>query len=144
LIRYTAVQGGPAFYVYSTNYLIDTDHGIIMEVVSSTANRTQEAETNRTMIDRVEDRFGLKPQCLIGDAAYGTAAMLNWIIEQKQIEPTRRCEINPNDSMAPMIDRTSPGMLKLTVTGVRRASCCKAIGASSVQLLSTGTHHVNR
>jgi transposase len=84
---YTAAPGGPAFYAYSTNYLIDTDHGIIMDVEPSTANRTPEVETTKTMIERVEDRFGIKPQRLIGDTAYGTAAMLNWIVEQKQIEP---------------------------------------------------------
>jgi transposase len=84
---YTAAPGGPAFYAYSTNYLIDTDHGIIMDVEPSTANRAQEAESTKTMIERVEDRFGIKPQRLIGDTAYGTAAMLNWIVEQKQIEP---------------------------------------------------------
>jgi transposase len=84
---YTAAPGGPAFYAYSTNYLIDTDHGIIMDVEPSTANRAQEAETTRTMIDRVEERFGIKPHRLIGDTAYGIAAMLDWIVEQKQIEP---------------------------------------------------------
>jgi len=84
---YTAAPGGPAFYAYSTNYLIDTDHGIIMDVEPSTANRTPEVETTKTMIERVEDRFEIKPQRLIGDTAYGTAAMLNWIVETKQIEP---------------------------------------------------------
>ena len=84
---YTAAPGGPAFYAYSTNYLVDTDHGIIMDVEPSTANRAQEAETTKTMINRVEDCFGIKPQRLIGDTAYGTAAMLNWIVEIKQIEP---------------------------------------------------------
>jgi len=84
---YTAAPGGPAFYAYSTNYLIDTDHGIIMDVEPSTANRTPEVETTKTMINRVEGRFGIKPKRLIGDTAYGTAAMLNWIVETKQIEP---------------------------------------------------------
>jgi transposase len=84
---YTAAPGGPAFYAYSTNYLVDTDHGIIMDVEPSTANRTQEAVSTKTMINRVEDRFGIKPKRLIGDTAYGTAAMLNWIVETKQIEP---------------------------------------------------------
>jgi len=84
---YTAAPGGPAFYAYSTNYLIDTDHGIIMDVEPSTANRTPEVETTKTMVNRVEDRFGIRPQRLIGDTAYGTAAMLNWIVEEKQIEP---------------------------------------------------------
>ena len=73
---YTAAPGGPAFYAYSTNYLVDTDHGIIMDVEPSTANRAQEVESTRTMINRVEDRFGIRPKRLIGDTAYGTAAML--------------------------------------------------------------------
>jgi transposase len=84
---YTAAPGGPAFYAYSTNYLADTDHGIIVDVEPSTANRAQEAETTRTMIERVEERFGMKPKRLIGDTAYGTAPMLDWIVEKKQIEP---------------------------------------------------------
>lgn len=84
---YTAAPGGPAFYAYSTNHLVDIDHGIIMDVEPSTANRTQEAESTRSMINRVEDRFGIKPRRLIGDTAYGTAAMLNRIVETKQIEP---------------------------------------------------------
>jgi hypothetical protein len=39
------------------------------------------------MLERVEERFGLKPERLIGDTAYGTAPMLGWLVEQKQIEP---------------------------------------------------------
>jgi hypothetical protein len=39
------------------------------------------------MIDRVKERFDLKPKHLIGDTAYGSAAMLNWLVDEKQIEP---------------------------------------------------------
>jgi hypothetical protein len=39
------------------------------------------------MIDRVEDRLGLKLSHLIGDTAYGTAPMLHWLVNDKQIEP---------------------------------------------------------
>lgn len=39
------------------------------------------------MIHRVEQRFGITPQRLIGDTAYGTAPMLHWIVDIKQIEP---------------------------------------------------------
>ncbi len=84
---YTAAPGGPAFYAYSINYLADTDHGIIVDVEPSTANRAQEVESTKTMIERVEVRFGIKPKRLIGDTAYGTAPMLDWIVEKKQIEP---------------------------------------------------------
>ena len=39
------------------------------------------------MIERVEERFDLKPERLIGDMAYGTAPMLGWMVEDKEIEP---------------------------------------------------------
>lgn len=37
------------------------------------------------MIDRVEAQFDIKPERLIGDTAYGTAPMLAWMVEQKNI-----------------------------------------------------------
>ena len=85
--RWTAAPGGPAFYAYSTNYLIDTEHAVIVDVEATTAHRTAEVEAAKTKIDRVEARFALEPQRLIGDMAYGTAPMLAWMIEDKGIEP---------------------------------------------------------
>jgi hypothetical protein len=85
--RYTAAPGGPAFFAYSTNYLIDLDAGIIMDVEATPAHRTQEVESTKTMVQRVEERFDIKPNRLVGDTAYGTASMLNWMVNEKQIEP---------------------------------------------------------
>jgi transposase len=85
--RYTAAPGGPAFYAYSTNYLVDVDAGIIVDVEATPAFRTAEVNATRTMIDRVEDRFDLKPTRLIGDMAYGAAALLGWMVNDKAIEP---------------------------------------------------------
>ena len=39
------------------------------------------------MIDRVEERFGIKPAYLIGDTAYGTATTLEWLVNDKHIDP---------------------------------------------------------
>jgi hypothetical protein len=39
------------------------------------------------MIERTEARFGLRPQRLAGDTAYGAAPMLNWLVEEKRIAP---------------------------------------------------------
>jgi IS5 family transposase len=64
--RWTAAPGGPAFFAYSTNYLIDVDAGIIVDVEATPAYRTAEVNATRTMIDRVEDRFELKPERLVG------------------------------------------------------------------------------
>jgi transposase len=85
--QWTAAPGGPAFYAYSTNYLIDVKAGVIVDVEATPAYRTDEVDAARTMIDRVEDRFGVKPAHLIGDTAYGSSEMLGWMVEEKQIEP---------------------------------------------------------
>lgn len=85
--QWTAAPGGPAFYAYSTNYLIDVKSGVIMDVEATPAHRTDEVNATRTMIDRIEERFAIKPKRLIGDTAYGTAEMLGWMVNEKAIEP---------------------------------------------------------
>ncbi len=40
-----------------------------------------------TMSERVEEQFDIKPDRLIGDTAYGTAPMLAWMVDEKDIEP---------------------------------------------------------
>ena len=84
---YTAAHRAKGVYDYSTNYLVDTDHGIIVDVEATTANRSREVESTKAMIERVEQRFGIIPNRLSGDTAYGTAPMLNWIVQTKHIEP---------------------------------------------------------
>jgi len=85
--QWTAAPGGPAFFACSTNYLIDTDAGIIVDVEATTANRKDEVASTRVMVERVEQRFELKPERLIGDTAYGTAQMLAWMVDDAGIEP---------------------------------------------------------
>ncbi len=85
--RWTAATGGIAFFAYSTNYLIDTAHGVILDVEATPAHRTAEVESTKLMVDRVEARFDLTPERLIGDTAYGTAPMLGWMVNEKGIEP---------------------------------------------------------
>ncbi|MDO9314604.1 MAG: IS1182 family transposase [Burkholderiaceae bacterium] len=84
---WTAAPGGPAFYAYSTNYLIDLEAGIIVDVEATPAHRGMEVESTKTMLDRVEQRFGVKPDRLVGDTAYGTAPMLAWMVKDKGIAP---------------------------------------------------------
>jgi len=85
--EWTCAPGGPAFFAYSTNYLVDVRAGVIVDVEATSAHRTQEVGATRTMIDRVEERFGIKPEYLIGDTAYGNAATLGWLVNDKQIDP---------------------------------------------------------
>lgn len=85
--QWTAALHGPAFFAYSNNYLIDTDHAIIVDVQASRSIRTGETFATRTMIERVKDRFGLWPERLIADTAYGSGEMLGWLVEERGIEP---------------------------------------------------------
>ena len=84
---WTAAPGRAGAFTYSTNYLVDTAHGIIVDVEATPANRSAEVASTRVMLDRIEARFALKPQRLIGDTAYGSAPMLAWLVEDKAIAP---------------------------------------------------------
>ena len=39
------------------------------------------------MLDRTAERFGLKPQSLVADSAYGSAENLAWLVKQRGIAP---------------------------------------------------------
>jgi hypothetical protein len=50
--RWTGAHGGQAFFAYSTNYLIDVEHAIIVDVEATTAIRQAEVLAARRMIER--------------------------------------------------------------------------------------------
>jgi transposase len=85
--RWTGAHGGQAFFAYSTNYLIDTDHAIIVDVEATTAIRQAEVLAAKRMIERGMERFNLYPARLLGDSAYGSAEMLGWLVYEHGIEP---------------------------------------------------------
>ncbi len=62
-------------------------HGVIVDVEATGAIRQAEVGAARTMIKRTEDRFGIKPDYLTADSAYGSAENLAWLVKQKQITP---------------------------------------------------------
>lgn len=85
--RWTAALDAPAFFAYSDNVLADVKAGIILDVEATPAHRTSEVNSTKMMIDRVEARFELKPEHLDADTAYGSAAFLGWLVEEKEILP---------------------------------------------------------
>lgn len=129
--RWTAAPGGPAFYAYSTNYLIDTEHGVIMDVEPTPAHRTAEVESTKTMIERVEAQFDIKPERLIGDTAYGTAPMLAWMVEEKTSSRMCRCGTKPSARTTVFRATISTGMKRLRNTAARPATHCAANGEPS-------------
>jgi transposase len=85
--RWTGAHGGQAFFAYLANYLIDLDNAIIVDVEATTAIRQAEVTAAKRMIERTRDRFGLYPERLAGDSAYGSAEMLAWLVHEQGIEP---------------------------------------------------------
>src|SRR5882724_6869536 len=85
--QWTGAMRGPAFFAYADNYLIDVKFGIIMDVAASRAIRQAEVGAAKTMIERTEQRFDIKPERLAGDTAYGSGANLNWLVNEAKIAP---------------------------------------------------------
>jgi transposase len=85
--QWTGANRGPAFFAYSDNYLIDVKVGIIMDVEASRAIRQAEVGASKTMIERTEECFGIKPKWLAGDTAYGSGKNLNWLVNDAKIAP---------------------------------------------------------
>lgn len=85
--QWTGAHKGHAFFAYATNYLIDLDHAVIVDVKATRAIRQAEVGAARTMIARTQDRFGLWPARLAADSAYGSAENLAWLKHERGIEP---------------------------------------------------------
>jgi transposase len=83
---WVARPGVDPFFAYDANYLIDNKAGIILDAEGTRANRVVEISVTRTMIERVARRFGLQPQRLAGDTAYGAVSLLKWLVD-RQITP---------------------------------------------------------
>jgi len=81
--QWTAARKGPAFFAYSTNYLIDTDYSVIVDVEATRSIRQAEVGSVRTMLDRVKNTFDLHPEQIIADTAYGSGPMLGWLVDRK-------------------------------------------------------------
>src|SRR5712672_2154543 len=60
---------------------------IIVDVEATTAIRQAEILAAKRMIERSLEHFDLDPERLIGDTAYGSAEMLNWLVHERGIEP---------------------------------------------------------
>jgi hypothetical protein len=82
---------GHAFFAYADNYLIDVKAAVSIDVEATRTIRQAEVGAAKTMIERTTDRFGLKPERLAADSAYGSASSLNWLVEELGIAPPHSC-----------------------------------------------------
>src|SRR5438270_10590297 len=85
--QWTGAMRGPAFFAYADNYLVAVKFGVIMDVEASRAIRQAEVGAAKTMVERTEGRFDIKPKLLAADTAYGSGSNLNWLVNDKDIKP---------------------------------------------------------
>ncbi|HET9574247.1 MAG TPA: IS1182 family transposase [Methyloceanibacter sp.] len=85
--QWTGALRNAAFFAYADNYLIDIKFGIIMDVEASRAIRQSEVGASQTMIERTEKKFGITPDWLVADTAYGSAPNLHFLVDVKGIAP---------------------------------------------------------
>src|SRR6202040_3575068 len=123
--QWTGAMRGPAFFAYADNYLIDVKFGIIVDVEASRAIRQAEVGAAKTMIERTEECFDLKPDYLAADTAYGSdcaaraahkmssrsapsrrtsAALQSWLLDRRQ-QPSRALRNRLNAHQRPVGER---------------------------------------
>jgi transposase len=84
---WTAKANKRVQFGYGLNYLIDIDNAVIVDVEATPARTYDEVAATKTMLDRTEACFDLKPKRLAADTAYGTGKFLGWLIKDKKITP---------------------------------------------------------
>jgi transposase len=84
---WTAKANKRVQFGYGLNYLIDIENAVIVDVEATPARTYDEVAATKTMLDRTERRFDLKPKRLAADTAYGTGKFLGWLVKEKKITP---------------------------------------------------------
>ena len=84
---WTAKANKRVQFGYGLNYLIDIENAVIVDVEATPARTYDEVAATKTMIDRTEQCFDLKPKRLAADTAYGTGKFLGWLVKDKKITP---------------------------------------------------------
>jgi hypothetical protein len=67
--------------------MLEIPAAVLPDIEASRAIRQAEIGATRTMIRRTRDRFGVHPEILAADTAYGAAENLNWLVNEEGILP---------------------------------------------------------
>jgi hypothetical protein len=73
-------------FAYSINHLVDLQEGVIVDVEATPTRISKEVDAAEVVLDRVHNRFDLKPDRVAADVAYGTGELLGNLVE-RGIEP---------------------------------------------------------
>jgi len=90
-----SIKHGAGVFAYETNLLVDTAHGIIVDVEATPARLSQEIVAAKAMLARAAGACGFAPSCLGADKSYGTGPFLTWLLARG---------VTPH---VPVLDRTA-------------------------------------
>lgn len=74
---------GRGRFGYFTNYMIDTENAVIVDVEATPARMAQEIVAAKAMLDRVAETHDMQPDILAADKGYGTGPFLAWLKERE-------------------------------------------------------------
>src|SRR5437899_5969471 len=77
--RWTRARRGPQKPTSASNSAMGS-YAVIVDVEATPARTYDEVAATKTMIQRTQERLGLKPDWLAADTAYGTGKFLHWVI----------------------------------------------------------------
>jgi transposase len=150
---WTAKANKRVQFGYGLNYLIDTENAIIVDVEATPARTYDEVAAAKTMIERTEERMGLKPQRLAADTAYGTGKFLGWLVgagvtPQIPVWDKSTREDGTFSRGDFTFDRERnvyicPAGKLLTTTG-NVATCCATLHPSAIAIHAQSNHNVVR
>lgn len=80
---WTAKANKRVLFGYGLNYLVDVKHAVIVDVEATPARTYDEVTATKTMIERTERRFDMKPRRLAADTAYGIDRFLGWLVKKR-------------------------------------------------------------
>jgi len=120
---WTAKANKRVQFGYGLNYLIDIENAVIVDVEATPARTYDEVESTRTMLDRTERRFGLKPKRLAADTAYGTGRFLGWLVGHRIVPhiPVRDASERDDGTLSRSDFRWDR---RQAFTSARPARCC--------------------
>ena len=129
--RWTGAGGGLAFFAYCTNYLIDLEHAVIVDVEATTAVRQAEVTAQRVMLNRTgtasdSGRNGLVPT----QATVTRTTWPSWCMSAASSR-TFRCSTRLAEATAPFPDPTSPITIPGTATSALPGKNCLSSGGNT-------------
>jgi hypothetical protein len=65
-------MAGSLYWAARVHHAIDIENAVIVDVEATPARTYDEVAATKVMIKRTDERFGLKPERLAADTAYGT------------------------------------------------------------------------